>query len=108
MAAVDQLVRQARADAGLTQAELAQRLQTTQSAIARLERPGANPTIDTLVRLMQATGHRLDLDAAPALPPNDETLIAAQMRLSPAQRLAAFAAAYRGMRHLVNEARFET
>ena len=108
MAAVDQLVREARAAAGLTQAELARRLQTTQSAIARLERPGANPTVDTLVRLMQTTGHRLELSATPALAPNDETLIAARMQRTPAQRLADFSAAYRGVRHLVNEAHLQT
>jgi predicted transcriptional regulator len=42
------LIREARAEAGLTQSELAERAGTTQAAVARLERPGANPRLDTL------------------------------------------------------------
>lgn len=44
----------ARIAAGLTQAQLAERLGTTQSAIARLEGGGRLPTVDTLYRLAQA------------------------------------------------------
>ncbi len=41
----------ARLAAGLTQAELATKLRTTQSAIARLESGTITPTVDTLCRL---------------------------------------------------------
>jgi transcriptional regulator with XRE-family HTH domain len=41
-----------RTDAGLTQEELAQRMGTTQSAIARMEGGGARPTLETLEKLV--------------------------------------------------------
>jgi transcriptional regulator with XRE-family HTH domain len=49
----------ARAAAGLTQAELAERMGTTQSVIARLESGRVQPTTGTLQRLARATGTRL-------------------------------------------------
>src|ERR1039458_4403702 len=42
------LLKEARRQAGITQAELARRLGISQAAVAKLERPGANPTPDTL------------------------------------------------------------
>ena len=60
-ALVEALVR-ARAAAKLTQAELAQRLGTTQSAIARLEGGGVSPSFATLRRYAEATGMRLTVD----------------------------------------------
>ena len=49
----------ARRDAKLTQAELAERIGTTQSAIARLEAGRVSPSIATLQRYAEATGHQL-------------------------------------------------
>ena len=46
----------ARARAGLTQAELAERMGTSQSAIARLESGKGHPSVATLERLAAATG----------------------------------------------------
>ncbi|MGA9314823.1 MAG: helix-turn-helix transcriptional regulator [Solirubrobacteraceae bacterium] len=60
------LLREARYAAGLTQVALAERLDVSQAAIAKLERQGANPTVDTLDNVLCATGHRLELSAAPA------------------------------------------
>ena len=57
-ALIEALVR-ARTAANLTQAELARRLGTTQSAIARLEGGGVSPSLATLRRYAQATGTRL-------------------------------------------------
>ena len=48
-----------RTGASLTQAELAERMGTTQSAIARMEGGGARPTLDTLGRLAAAVGQDL-------------------------------------------------
>ncbi len=55
------MIREARVAAGMTQAEVANRLGTSQSVIARLERPGTNPTWQTLIRALRATGHELEL-----------------------------------------------
>lgn len=50
---------EARTIAGLTQTELALRMGTTQSVIARLESGRVQPTTATLQRLARATGTRL-------------------------------------------------
>lgn len=50
---------EARARAGLTQAELAERMGTSQSAVARLESGKALPSVATLEKLAAATGSRL-------------------------------------------------
>lgn len=49
---------EARTNAGLSQAELAQRMGTTQSAIARLESGKAPPSMRTIERIAAATGTR--------------------------------------------------
>jgi transcriptional regulator with XRE-family HTH domain len=56
-------VLKARAEAGLTQAEVAARVGTTQSAIARLESGTQkhSPSIATLQRYAQALGYRLEI-----------------------------------------------
>ena len=56
----------ARSCAGLTQGEVAQRMGTTQSVIARLEGGGRMPSIRTVQRYAQAVGARavVHLEAA--------------------------------------------
>lgn len=56
IAAFRELVHRLRTEAGLTQAELAERMGTTQSAIARMEGGGTRPTLDTLEKLSSAVG----------------------------------------------------
>lgn len=56
----------ARVAAGLTQEQLAQRMQTTQSVIARLEGGKSHPSTQTLIRLAAATGTRLNVSFDPA------------------------------------------
>jgi ribosome-binding protein aMBF1 (putative translation factor) len=51
----------ARVTAGLTQEQLAERMDTTQSVIARLESGRTRPTTQTLERLATATGTRLKI-----------------------------------------------
>ena len=57
---LDQILK-ARADAGLTQAEVASRIGTTQSAIARLEAGGGkhSPSMATLQRYATALGYKV-------------------------------------------------
>jgi transcriptional regulator with XRE-family HTH domain len=57
---LDQILK-ARADAGLTQAEVANKIGTTQSAIARLETGGGkhSPSIATLQRYATALGYKV-------------------------------------------------
>jgi transcriptional regulator with XRE-family HTH domain len=55
----------ARQRAGLSQAQLAKRMKTTQSAIARLESGRGRPSTTTLSRFAQATGHRLKISLEP-------------------------------------------
>ena len=54
-------VAKARKRAGLSQAELARRMKTTQSTIARLESGRGLPSTRTLGRFAKATGHRLKI-----------------------------------------------
>lgn len=87
------LIRDARRAAGLSQAELAERLGVKQPVIARLERRGANPTVRTLRRVMDATGSDLTLGfAAPRrrrsrLPDVDESQLRRHLAMTPAERL---------------------
>lgn len=53
------LIREARRRAGLTQAELADRISTAQPNVARWESADMSPSVDVLTRVVQACG--LDL-----------------------------------------------
>ena len=55
----------ARSRAGLTQEALADRMQTKQSVIARLERGYVMPTTKTLEKIAKATGSRLKISFEP-------------------------------------------
>lgn len=55
------LVREARRRAGLSQAELAAKADTTQSAIARLESGRVDPSFGLVLKLLGACGFRLDV-----------------------------------------------
>jgi predicted transcriptional regulator len=59
-AVIEALIR-ARTKAKLSQTELAKRLGTTQSAIARLEGGGVSPSLSTLRRYAEATGTKLEV-----------------------------------------------
>jgi ribosome-binding protein aMBF1 (putative translation factor) len=55
-------VRSERERLGLTQAELAERMGTTQPTVARLEAGGVTPSLDTLHRAADALGLELVVD----------------------------------------------
>jgi predicted transcriptional regulator len=59
-AIASELIR-ARARAGLSQAELAERMGTSQSAIARLESGQTLPSTKTLLRFAEATKSKVEL-----------------------------------------------
>lgn len=65
-----ELVFRVRTEAGLTQADLARRMGTTQSAIARVEGGGARPSLDTLERLAAAVGKELVVGVGDSLSEN--------------------------------------
>ncbi len=64
-ALVNALIR-ARTRAHLSQAEVASRMGTTESAVSRLESGRVKPSTRTLERYAQATGHRLRISLEPA------------------------------------------
>jgi transcriptional regulator with XRE-family HTH domain len=64
------ILRDARASGGLTQRQLAARAGTSQSVVARIESGASTPGLDTLRRLVRATGH----DIAVRLRPSGDAL----------------------------------
>lgn len=56
----------ARTGANVSQEEIARRMQTSQSAVARLESGRGNPSLNTLRRYAEATGARLRIVFEPA------------------------------------------
>jgi transcriptional regulator with XRE-family HTH domain len=83
---VGALVREARTAAGLSQAALAARIDTTQSVVSRWERGSDEPRLTTLARILAACERRLVLVAEPD--DVDRAQIRQQLALSPAERLA--------------------
>ena len=64
-----QLIYDMRTEAGLSQRELAERMETTQSVISRLEEGGgAKNRIDTLARVATALDRHLDLSFPTEVP----------------------------------------
>ena len=61
---IEALIR-ARTAANLTQTELAERLGTSQSAVARMEGGSVSPSVATLRRYARATGTRLKVEFVP-------------------------------------------
>lgn len=55
------ILREARSAAGLTQAELAERVGVTQSVVSAYESGRRQPSLDTLRRLVEGTGQSLEL-----------------------------------------------
>jgi transcriptional regulator with XRE-family HTH domain len=82
------LVRLARARAGLTQRQLAERAGVPQSVIARIESGARQPTIPTLERVLAGAGTEVRYRLEP-LDDHDDVLAAEQALRSPAERDAA-------------------
>jgi predicted transcriptional regulator len=67
-AAIAEKVSERRGAIGMSQRELAELVGTTQSAIARLERGGRPPRIDTLLKIAEALECELIVDLKPRRP----------------------------------------
>jgi transcriptional regulator with XRE-family HTH domain len=80
------MLKEARRRAGISQAELAERLGTKQPVIARWETGVASPSMETIGRALRACGFDLDFRLIP-VDPGEERSIASRLRLTPAQRL---------------------
>lgn len=81
-----QLIKNARARAGLTQRELALRLGTHQPVIARWENEKTRPDFDTVVRAVEACGFDLHVELRSA--DHDTILVRRELAKRPAERLA--------------------
>ena len=84
---VAEMIRSARQNANFSQAELAERLATTQSAVSRWERGHDEPRISTLASILHACGRRLVLESV--ADDVDIAQIRQHLAMTPEQRLAA-------------------
>lgn len=81
------LIREARVRHGLSQARLARRAGTTQSAISRIEQERVSPTVHALADLLHLMGEDLVLRAEERDTGVDLTLNRANLELTPEQRV---------------------
>jgi transcriptional regulator with XRE-family HTH domain len=80
------LIREARRLGRLTQAELARRLGTSQSAVSNWERGLDTPRVDTLARILEACGFEADLTFR-RLDDVDRAQLRQNLAMTPAARL---------------------
>jgi transcriptional regulator with XRE-family HTH domain len=81
------LVREARRRQGITQAQLALRAGTSQHAVSVIERGLRQPSVETLERLLLATGHRLAERLEVVATEEDPVHLAAEQRRSVGDRM---------------------
>jgi transcriptional regulator with XRE-family HTH domain len=83
-----ELIRSARLRARLSQAELAERLSTPRSQIARWEADDVEPAFVTVRRVLRACGFDLSMALVPYEPDHDrEARLRELQRLTPQERL---------------------
>lgn len=83
------LIRRLRDQAGLSQAALAERIGTTQSAVSRWERGHDEPRVSTITVIATACGHRMTLQVEPD--GVDRAQIQQHLAMTPEQRLDSIA-----------------
>ena len=81
------LLREARIRHGVSQARLAIRAGTTQSAISRIEKEGVSPTVQTLTELLHLLGEDLVLSTKDRDTGIDSTLNQKNLGFAPEQRI---------------------
>jgi transcriptional regulator with XRE-family HTH domain len=82
------LIRKAREAAGLTQRGLAERLGTSQSAIARWEGGGVSPTVSALDRALNACGYEAQIVVRTYVDPDEWSQVQNLRAMTPEERLA--------------------
>jgi transcriptional regulator with XRE-family HTH domain len=98
------LIIEARRRAGLTQAELAMRLGTHQSVVARWETGRTEPGLAAVVRALRAAGFDLSVGITPR-DDHDLPLIRRELSRSPHERLAHMVAAVTSLRSMETASR---
>jgi transcriptional regulator with XRE-family HTH domain len=83
-----ELLREARRRHRVSQARLAIRAGTTQSAISRIERDQVSPTVETLRSLLHLLGDDLKLETSPRDAGIDRAMVRTSLGLTPEQRVA--------------------
>lgn len=82
-----ELLRAARHRHGVSQARLAIRAGTAQSAISRIERDEISPTVETIRSLLHLLGEDLELKVAERDSGVDRTMIRERLKLTPGDRV---------------------
>jgi len=94
-----EVLQEARAQAGISQRELAEAAGTAQSVVGRIESGKSSPSLDTLERLVAAAGFDLEIALVPRPVPDpviesykqgiDQSQLVENLRLSVTERLRA-------------------
>lgn len=84
------LIREARRRHGLDQRALALRARTSQRHVSKIERGEVSPSVETVAKLLEVMGERLELRALPGPKGNQSTadLRADYQGLTPGERVA--------------------
>lgn len=96
----NELIREARRRAGLTQAQLASALDTHQSVVARWETGRTHPDFETVVRAVRAAGFELGVSLLERQE-DDRARIRRELKLQPHERMASVATAVRAIEGMV-------
>lgn len=81
------MIRQSRRRAGISQRELARRLGTKQSVVARWESRATSPTLESVSSAASACGFAVEWRLTP-IDPDLERVLTEQLRRTPAERVA--------------------
>src|SRR6266508_4442507 len=82
-----ELLRDARRHHGLTQQQLADRADTSQAAISRIERDLVSPSVDSFAELLDRLGEELVLTTKPIHDEVNRDVLRENLGLSPAERI---------------------
>lgn len=97
-------IREARLRGGLSQQELARRVGTSQSLVARWERGQVDPRFSTVVRAIRACGFDLALGVV-TYDYDHDLLVRENLRLAPKERLRKMQEIRRGLNELTARAK---